>query len=84
MWDHNNTPPFEEPTSSLVTAMLVTVDTPLWVQATTPLATTPSSLVTAMLVTAGTLFESKPPLHRPPLHRPPLRVLKPRKMRSHI
>ncbi|GKB30357.1 mitochondrial uncoupling protein 1 [Tanacetum coccineum] len=30
MWDHNNTPPFEEPTSSLVTAMLVTVGTPLW------------------------------------------------------
>nr|GEY83026.1 RNA-directed DNA polymerase, eukaryota [Tanacetum cinerariifolium] len=26
MWDHNNTPPFEEPTSSLVTAMLVTLD----------------------------------------------------------
>nr|GEX67513.1 hypothetical protein [Tanacetum cinerariifolium] len=35
--------------------------------------TTPSSLVTAMLVTVGTLFESKPPLHRP------LRVLDPRK-----
>ncbi|GKC68117.1 hypothetical protein Tco_1100715 [Tanacetum coccineum] len=70
MWDHNNTPPFEEPTSSLVTAMLVTVGTPLWVQ-----ATTPSSLVTAMLVTVGTLFESKPPLHRPPL-----RVLEPRKV----
>ncbi|GKD25407.1 hypothetical protein Tco_1231621 [Tanacetum coccineum] len=26
MWDHNNTPPFEEPTSSLVTAMLVTIE----------------------------------------------------------
>ncbi|GJX14507.1 probable protein arginine N-methyltransferase 1 [Tanacetum coccineum] len=25
MWDHNNTPPFEEPTSSLVTAMLVMI-----------------------------------------------------------
>nr|GEZ10894.1 helitron helicase-like domain-containing protein [Tanacetum cinerariifolium] len=29
MWDHNNTPPFEKPTSSLVTAMLVTVGIPL-------------------------------------------------------
>nr|GEU50359.1 hypothetical protein [Tanacetum cinerariifolium] len=28
MWDRNNTPPFEVPTSSLVTAMLVTVGTP--------------------------------------------------------
>ncbi|GJT09086.1 kinetochore protein NDC80 [Tanacetum coccineum] len=30
MWDHNNTPRFGEPTFSLVTTMLVTVDTPLF------------------------------------------------------
>ncbi|GJU50199.1 citrate synthase, mitochondrial [Tanacetum coccineum] len=34
--DRNNTPPFEEPTSSLVTAMSVTVGTPPWVHATAP------------------------------------------------
>ncbi|GJY98748.1 hypothetical protein Tco_0516178 [Tanacetum coccineum] len=67
MWDHNNTPPFEEPTSSLVT-----VGTPLWGPS------HHSELVGHGYVGHGwhpSFFGSKPPLHRPPL-----RVLEPRKV----
>ncbi|GJZ39931.1 hypothetical protein Tco_0586494 [Tanacetum coccineum] len=51
MWDRNNTSRFEEPTSSLVTAMLVTDGTPLF--------RSKPPLYTAMLVTVDTLLCKK-------------------------
>nr|GEU67195.1 hypothetical protein [Tanacetum cinerariifolium] len=76
MWDRNNTPRFEEPTSSLVTVMLVTVSTPLLDQSHHSIGYH-SELVGHGYVGHGwhpSFFGSKPPLHRPPL-----RVLEPRK-----